>query len=223
MKPSSTRKYGLKIFLLGLVLPGHSLVVPSFQGRNLHRVPFVMGMGLYDKPLSPLPSPQGQPSDESGHDDESIPPTAKRLFDFDMDGREKRNLLPRLSRSLESGIGCYFEASDRIVQNLVSKTDCHPDDAAWALEACKGDITEAWTRISTARRMLLNQNDNRSPAEKVESSAIAKLELDSFREKLNEVERKRKRDEYFSGGKLDAEWLPRQNPKPVDDEPWFTG
>jgi hypothetical protein len=34
---------------------------------------------------------------------------------------------------------------------------------------------------------------------------------------------KRDRDELFQGGTKDQQWLPKENPKPVDDEPWFTG
>jgi hypothetical protein len=39
-----------------------------------------------------------------------------------------------------------YEVTDRLVVNLVSKTSCKPLDTCWALEACKGDISEAWVR-----------------------------------------------------------------------------
>lgn len=189
-------------------------------------------MGLYDTPLPPRSSsPHDDDPSSDGEDDDddeeataaSPPSTPRRLFQFNADGTEQKGLLPRLKRSLESGIGCYFETSDRKVQNLVSKTECHPEDAAWALEACRGDITEAWTRISTARRIMLNLNDDRSAEEKEESAASAREELEAFKEKLQQQEQRRMRDEYFKGSKPDAEWWPQTNPKPIDDEPWFTG
>ena len=149
-----------------------------------------------------------------------------RLFRFNKDGTEARNLLPRLSRTLESGIDCYFEESDRVVQNLAERANCRPVDAAWALEACKGDVTEAWVCISTARRTLLEKKTNPSGPGSLKSevsSLMAQNELEMFKEELKEQERIQKRKDYLSGGKPDEEWLPRSNPKPIDDEPWFTG
>jgi hypothetical protein len=71
---------------------------------------------------------------------------------------------------------------------------------------------------------MLNRKDDRSPEKKEESAAsTTQQELETFKEKLKLQEQKRKRDEYFSGGKRDADWLPQTNPKPLDDEPWFTG
>lgn len=188
-----------------------------------------LSMGLYDTPLPPRPSPQDDdpPNNGDSNEDEDFiePAMMQRLFSFNMDGTEKRNFLPPLKRSLDLGIDCYFEASDRKVRNLVSKTDCHPEDAAWALEACRGDVTEAWTRISTARRQLLQQGDPIQPGslEADYSSLLAREELDDFRAKLKEQERKRRVADYFSGGQRDEKWLPQENPKPIDDEPWFTG
>jgi hypothetical protein len=170
-------------------------------------------MGLYDKPLPPRPPPR-EPEKNGDDDDDAAFPIQQRLFEFDINGREKRDLLPSLSRTLESGIGCDFEASDRLVQNLVEKTECHPEDAAWALEACKGDITEAWTRISTARRQLLNSNEENRP------SLQEQFEV---RLKRDQEEKDRKKWGAFAPGKPDEQWLPIENSKPVDDEPWFTG
>lgn len=183
----------------------------------------VAKMGLYDNPLPPRPVPS-PPDDTGDKDDLDLPTTttsSQRLFSFRANGTEERSLLPQLSRALTSGIECYYEVTDRKVQNLISKTNCHPEDAAWALEACQGDMTEAWTRISTARRILLNQGDTRSPTEKAQSAELAREELEAFKAKLKV--QKRRRDEYFSGGKADTPWIPRPNPRPIDDEPWFTG
>lgn len=217
------------------VVPVAGLLPSSKNHHHQHRAAastlpprqrlIIFNMGLYDTPLPPRPSPKDDPSskDDDDDDDEEPLPSAQRLFRFNLDGTEQQGLLPRLGRSLESGIGCYLESSDRKVQNLVSKTECHPDDAAWALEACRGDITEAWTRISTARRMMLNRKDVRSVEEKADSAASTRDELETFKEKLKRQEQKLKRDQYFTGGKPDGEWLPLPNPKPIDDEPWFTG
>jgi len=136
-------------------------------------------MGLYDEPLPDLPEPTGKggpfdrinknnpqfdpaPSsdfdDEDEDEDEYLSATdLPRLFSFDDRGVEVNKLLPSLGRRLDTGIGCYFEPGDRKVVNLVEKTGCHPEDAAWALEAHRGDVTEAWTSIGTARRNSLNE------------------------------------------------------------------
>jgi len=192
---------------------------------NRPRSTIIVQMGLYDTPLPPRPPPEEPSENKDDQEDLDLPTTTtQRLFSFRPNGTEERDLLPRLSRSLTSGIGCYYEVTDRKVQNLVSKTDCHPEDAAWALEACQGDMTEAWTRISTARRLLLlQQEEARSPSEKAKSAQLAREELDTFKAKLKLQEQKRAREEYFTGGKADTPWLPRPNPKPIDDEPWFTG
>lgn len=51
---------------------------------------------------------------------------------------------------------------------------------------------------------------DRSATEKAESTSAAKEELDLFRGQLRkQQEQKRKRDESFSGGKPDENWLPR--------------
>ena len=175
-------------------------------------------MGLYDKPLPPRPSPREDDNNNNNNDDdddENQPfPIQERLFEFDMNGKEKRDLLPRLRRRLDSGIECYFEEQDRVVQNLVEKTDCHPQDAAWALEACAGDITEAWTCISTARRTLLNSNEDSFPS--LQEQFEARLKRD-------QATKDRKKWGTWAPGVVDEQWLPTKNPNPVDDEPWFTG
>ena len=189
-------------------------------------------MGLYDTPLPPRPERRNEDEnndDNEDDDDDSslVVEVQQRLFQFNVDGTEKRDLLPRLSRTLDSGIGCYFEETDRLVQNLVNKTDCNPKDAAWALEACKGDITEAWTRISMARRQLLldgtNNNIGGGMLFSEVSDLMAENEFEIRKEEMMEKDRERKRKEYLEPSKPDDDWLPLKNPKPIDDEPWFTG
>uniref|UniRef100_A0A7S2YNG9 Uncharacterized protein n=1 Tax=Entomoneis paludosa TaxID=265537 RepID=A0A7S2YNG9_9STRA len=147
-------------------------------------------------------------------------------------GKEVNGFLPPLGRPLNSGVDCYFESADRLVQNLVEKTGVNIEDACWALEACKGDLTEAWTSISIARQLNLNAdrvprtNDNDDEEEDWDGDSYDRAMQKQF-EKLKENritnDRKRRARDYFKGGEPDEEWLPRKNPKPLDDEPWFTG
>ena len=211
-------------------------------------------MGLYDKPLPPRPPPRpdrsnkGKNPNEDEEDEEDDDDFAAsmistpRLFSFDPEtGEEVNSLLPPLGRSLSSGVGCYFEPTDRLVRNLVDKTGCAVEDACWALEACKGDFTEAWTSISTARRM--NLNANRLPQPSAETSDQDEIlsedssfewdedsyeiemeeEYERLKSKRISQERKRNVQDMFKGGQADQAWLPKANPRPIDDEPWFTG
>lgn len=195
-------------------------------------------MGLYDEPLPPRPPPRKKPTvperslEEIQEEQEEVAAAATSstevLFSFTDKGKEVRNLLPSLGRFLTSGIECYYEATDRLVVNLVDKTGCNPVDACWALEACKGDISEAWVSISTARRMRLSSQRD------VVNAAEEDWDIDSFEVELEEEFEQRKvdrkaaqkaqnRDDFFRGGDADDKWLPMANPNPVDDEPWFTG
>lgn len=191
-------------------------------------------MGLYDTPLPPRPPKREDPKDkkpveEDDEDDDEDSVITERLFTIGKDGKEIRGLLPRLRRRLESGVACYFEPTDRLVQNLVGKTSCRPEDACWALEACEGDITEAWMRISTARRMMLNKSRNSLLLEEDDDYDQDDYDmevLDEYQQRKKDLQaesKKRNRDEYFTPSKPDAQWLPIKNPNPVDDEPWFTG
>lgn len=195
------------------------LSLSPHSSRTTNAIPTRL-YGLYD---TPLPPPPERRNDESNNEENDISVEVQRLFQFNLDGTEQRDLLPRLSRSLDSGIGCYFEESDRLVQNLVEKTECHPEDAAWALEACKGDITEAWTRISAARRQLLDDTNGIGGLFSEVSELIAENEFEIQKEERMETNRQSQREEYFKPSKPDDEWLPINNPKPIDDEPWFTG
>ena len=182
-------------------------------------------MGLYDTPLPPRPPRK----DDDDEEIEIIETTSLRLFSFDENGKEVNNLLPSLGRRLTSGIDCYFEASDRIVVNLVDKTNCNVQDACWALEACKGDVTEAWTSISTARRLLLNreradalagEDDDEDSIEIETEEAFSQQKL---QRELEDRERRKFKPKDMLSGQPDQQWLPKANPKPIDDEPWFTG
>lgn len=202
-------------------------------------------MGLYDHDEEePVPrfvaddkKKDKNKKDKSPQEDGEYLESVSRLFVIEKDGREARDLLPRLSRTLESGVECYFEVADRQVQNLARKTACHPMDAAWALEACKGDVTEAWLAISTARRLLLNEQEDEEDdfdAELFEMLQQNKELLqddeegfDERKERISKEEkeqaRKQAMKDAFNGLEPDADWLPTKNPNPVDDEPWFTG
>ena len=215
-------------------------------------------MGLYDTPLPPrFPSPrdednsskkkknqQHQNDGNNDTDNDVVTTTTKnlpKLFAFSSNGTECHNLLPSLGRRLDRGIGCYYETSDRIVQNLAEQSFCHPEDAAWALDACKGDVTEAWTCISVAKRMALeqvttttttsssdqdNSNDDSEFLKQVKADLYDMMLEEDFQEMKqkriqDDIERKRK--EKFLLSDKDSSWLPKANPKPIDDEPWFTG
>jgi hypothetical protein len=230
-------------------------LVESFVDLTIlqHRTHAIaLNMGLYDTPLPPRPSPRddsSKPPRRSGNeedDDDDEPDAISRLFTMTREGTEARGLLPPLRRKLlDYGIGCYFETTDRLVQNLAEKTQCHPEDAAWALEACQGDITEAWTYISVARRTLLSQGvafpDKvvgvdwdaelvdlmETPDDDEMLRPIDKETYQTIKAKQLKKERqdamKRDVEDLFGGGKPDQPWLPKDNPRPVDDEPWFTG
>ena len=203
--------------------------------KKIHVVP---KMGLYDSPLPPRPPPRKTPKGKAENwedddddddsqdteDDARYESSSSTLFTFNKLGKEVRGLLPNLGRRLDSGVGCYFEPSDRLVQNLVGKTSCSVSDACWALEACKGDITEAWTRISMARRMQLedgrlNSGDFDADVRDLE------IEEDFLEQKERRIKAQKKQDvkDFFKGGEPDQTWLPRQTKGPMDDEPWFTG
>ena len=220
------------------------------SGTRTMRSPFQLFMGLYDTPLPPRPMKRNETSNGSdGIDDindDSISrneegvttalTSTRRLFEFNDDGTEVNNLLPPLGRSLQYGVDCYYEVTDRLVVNLIDKTDCHPMDATWSLEACKGDITEAWTCISTARRQLLDMigNANDGTDKNGLSSKASELMIENEYEILKEERLQKEQEDrqrqsndnsnyLFGDGVADEPWLPQQNPKPIDDEPWFTG
>ena len=201
-------------------------------------------MGLYDTPLPPQPSDDNNDDSNTDDDDEQeYLWTVSRLFQMQPDGQEARGLLPRLGRTLESGVGCYFEPTDRKVQNLVQKTQCHAEDVAWALEACKGDAQEAWLHISTARRILLNKKvagleqketdwDSELSAllQTKETEVIRPVDREAYEKRKESIAKEakkqqeaKKRKGLFDLGTPDEPWLPTQNPNPIDDEPWFTG
>ncbi len=178
-------------------------------------------MGLYDRPLPPRPPPLNNDEDDDDDEDDDededaiIVAVSSQLFQFNALGQEVNDLLPPLRRRLDKGIACYFEPQDQMVQNLIDKTSCSVEDACWALEACQGDLTEAWTRISVARRTQLNQNERMEDlAQQFAQQKQARLEKEKTRQRLERMKQRTKPD---------TPWLPISNPKPIDDEPWFTG
>jgi hypothetical protein len=235
----------LLIFVVIILIHGrtNNSVTMGFSPRDIQQGPSfstlsVAKLGLYDSPLPPRPLSQKDsrsereailPETEEDIDSGDSSVVLDQLFSFGEDGKEGRALLPPLKRRLDSGVSCYYEHNDRLVLNLIEKTSCHPDDACWALEACEGDITEAWTRISTARRMILNRSRNDQLLQEDEDYDDEDYEvelIDEFQRRKKRVAtetKKRQTADYFTPSAPDAQWLPTKNPKPVNDEPWFTG
>ena len=214
-------------------------------------------MGLFDTPLPTSASSaedensgsrtfqtnQSTPINGNNNSLGASPPSPltpmKRIFSFRLDGTEKNNFLPPLSRSLDTGLAPRVPLTDANVQTVSVNTHCLPEDAAWALEACQGDLLEASHRISTAQGMILEQTKNTllsqktttsssliSSNGKVTSAKDKDKDLHSFRERLKQQERERRTREEsnnLASGKPDGDWLPLRNPTPVEDEPWFTG
>ena len=244
--PSSSWTVVDALITIGMSSRHNPPIIMTRMIRPTRSKSFLLFMGLYDTPLPPRPNrkknedydDEMDENEDSSEQQQQQQQQQQRLFQFNRQGKEERNLLPPLSRTLESGIDCYFETSDRLVQNLIQKTDCHPDDAAWALEACKGDLREAWTRISMARRMILDgtstigggmtatttsTSTTTTPLENEVSQLMAENEYEIRKEERLEKERLQQQKDYWTPAGPDQNWLPIKNPKPVDDEPWFTG
>jgi hypothetical protein len=187
-----------------------------------------LAMGLYDKPLPPRPPSRDEPNDDDD-DDDRLDSTSIHLFELLPSGKESRNRLPPLSRRLDKGIGCYYEPTDRLVRRLVSKTSCSDRDACWALEACQGDLSEAWIRISVARRSQLDQSRTRETDAVDEDWDEDLYDIELLQQfEQQKMDRKKSQDklnvqDVFKGGEPDQQYFPTKNPRPVDDEPWFTG
>lgn len=188
--------------LLGLCPFSLALVGPQAVRQSTR-----LALGLYDDPLPP------KKNDDVAAE---TPVSERRLFNFKLDGTESRGLLPSLSRSLDSGIGCSYKPSDPEVRNLAEKTDCNIRDAAWALEACKGDVTQAEGCIETAREKFMD--DTPSPS----SSQTGGFDLRKA-EQLKKQSAKKGKIIIGPPKPGEQDWLPIKNPTPIDDEPWFTG
>lgn len=176
----------------------------------------------------------------------------QHLFEWNLDGSEKEKRLPDLTRSLSNGIPCYFEASDKKVQIVMEKTECCAHDACWALEAHEGKIMEAMIDIAIAQRNVLNEavalpdqdevanTDWDEELKKLNSSGDKKkldlgeefeqagysIGMDGLKERKETLRNRDKMNEFkrLLDSKEDQDWIPgKQNPKPFDDEPWFTG
>lgn len=174
------------------------------------------------------------------------------LFQFDDLGREKLGILPNLGRNPNLGVESFYEPTDSLVRQLLRMTRCHPDDACWALEANKGNVMQASIAIALAQRKVLNdsvalpdgkdvdwdqdlkallaqQNRNVTPGElgmdfENEGYSLGLDGLEERKKSLLQRERKSEAKKWTQGGTPDEQWLPgKPNPKPVDDEPWFTG
>ena len=135
----------------------------------------------------------------------------------------------------------------------MDKTECTAHDACWALEAHEGKIVEAVIDIALAQRNALNDAVSLPGKEEVEQTdwdgelrdlnemqkkskqgpgkdfeqAGFSIGMDGLEERNEKIKRKAQVDGFkrlLDKGEIDQDWLPgKQNPKPVDDEPWFTG
>ena len=176
-----------------------------------------------------------------------------RLYQFDEDtGKEVNGLLEPSSDVFTSTTWCemvkHIEAYPRLDDSQVllvaEKTKCHPIDADLALCASKGDTMEAMVAIGLAQRSQLNASVMLPSKEEVEGKVDWDEELRKLnKEKAGEVGRSlgldgeesrkeaKKRKLFRDAAKSalsesdpNQQWLPgKSNPKPVDDEPWFTG
>ena len=106
-----TTLYGLILFvnLISEISAFRTQITTSSSSSRIksNGISTSLPMGLYDTPLPPRPERRNEDDNNGNEDDSSL--EVQRLFQFNVDGTEKRDLLPRLSRSLDSGIGCYFE------------------------------------------------------------------------------------------------------------------
>lgn len=82
----------------------------------------------------------------------TTPSSLPRMFVFRADGTEHRSLLPDLDRSLAYISASYYEPQDPDVVELLKDTACHPDDACWALDACRGNLVTAKLHIVLAQQ-----------------------------------------------------------------------
>jgi len=231
-------------------------------------------MGLYDSPLPPPPpddfaekykkSKQSKKKqfwiskdDEDGEDEDSPPATI--LFYFDDSGQELSCILPPLGRN-PFLVSSFYEPTDNLVRSVVRMTQCHPQDACWALEAFKGNVMDASVAIALAQRKTLNKraalpseenkidlddelknltnrasaNDKQNPETRTpEEWRVFEQEgyslgndggLQERKKSLSNRERSNEIKRLLEPGKPNEDWLPgKPSPKPLDDEPWFTG
>jgi hypothetical protein len=232
-------------------------------------------MGLYDTPLPPPPPDDFADSakrkkserfvsnngdgDDANDDDDSDATSSTLLFYFNENGEEDSGVLPSLGRN-PTLVPCFYEPTDNVVRSVVRMTRCHPQDACWALEACKGSIMEASVAIALAQRNALNSqvalpsdvkdvdwdeelkklitNSNNNNKQNPKTRSVEdwqNFEQEGYsigfdgglRERTEDLKRREQRNKLkkiLEPGKPDEDWLPGSpSPKPLDDEPWFTG
>lgn len=170
---SSFRQQGAILALLIVQLtPSNGIRIgSSFVVRSRHKYSSCLWMGLYDSPLPPPPpddfadkkrkiskrfvenNVDGDDTNDDG--DSDFTTSSSILFNFHENGVEASGILPSLGRN-PSLVPCFYEPEDNVVRSVVRMTRCHPQDACWALEACKGNIMEASVAIALAQRNALN-------------------------------------------------------------------
>jgi biotin-(acetyl-CoA carboxylase) ligase len=76
-------------------------------------------------------------------------------------------------------------------------------------------------QLQRERETSLRQEDEAYDPEDYDMEVLD--EFERRKRKLRSETGQRRREEYFKLSKPNDDWLPIKNPKPMDDEPWFTG
>ena len=121
----------------------------------------------------------------------------------------------------------FFRTEQFAGIELDRKSSCNSDDACWAFEACDADITEAWGRISFARRLILNTELTIKQLVQEDPDYVVddfKNEVaDAYETQKTKVKAQINKRKYITPEKPREQWTPVKNPSPLSDEPWFTG
>lgn len=199
--------------------------------------PTVLKMGLYDKPLPPRPAPdENRDRDEDFIRDDQLP----TLFSITNKGREVNRLLPNLARWPKSATDFKFPQSHPKVLQLVVQTSCHWEDASWALEAHDEEMSLARMAIDGAQKRALEEGIALPKDQEIgsvdwddelfqllqtpEKDRVQPMGSDGKdQRRQNKIDEQKKGPPKWFDGKPDEPWLPGAPPRPIDDEPWFTG
>jgi urease accessory protein UreE len=225
----------LLIFVYNLLLP---LAVTSFvvlQQPRVHtsvRHDTALAMGLYDDELPPRPqkdvskqSPR-QSSSLQGNKEPLPVVSALRLFQCNATGHEINNRLPVVTGKR------WHVPSDSAVKALLQQVPrVHVDDACMTLDACRGNMSQALECIAAAQE----QPRAVQPIQSASSMSLSSMEQELIRQRVAQASQQQKlqrsqalqeqvrQDAMRRAANADQQWLPGKQPRPVNDEPWFTG
>lgn len=223
----------------------HAFVPSSYRILEQGSAPSLR-MGLYDSPLPPRPSPSSPPNGPEDNDEEEETAKTTRLFKMKRDGSEMNGLLPKLKRSSIIG-GPQYKEEDPKVLNIVRGLGVPWEDAAWALEAYDGDLEESWMAVSIQQRKSLDEKVALPEASGIDwdgeftelmelsggdEEVIRPLGKDGIEERKRNIAQNIAQEQFQQGVKDffkasdrtgAQDWIPRKNPTPDEDEPWFTG